>query len=211
MKAIVDQRLATKPKTISPLEQSILEESGVSSDIAMRQADAKRNQAEEMAANFDVFISSLLDIAPTRSERLYAVAIMAAEFAGLENDTRRKILSSVDGVGRLRVVLAAAEKRISMVQAKKLTEEITNDTDEGSKDLLVGEPTLPPWAKNLKKGTSVDYFWSEVDGWCTGEVTEDPVMIVDELIVTVLFDDGETHRLPFRGDEKVRWRPGGMS
>ena len=35
-------------------------------------------------------------------------------------------------------------------------------------------------------------------------------MVVDELIITVLFEDGYTHKLPFQGDEKARWRPAGM-
>jgi hypothetical protein len=33
-----------------------------------------------------------------------------------------------------------------VVQAKKITEEIVEQSDEGSKDLQVGTPTLPPWA-----------------------------------------------------------------
>ena len=36
---------------------------------------------------------------------------------------------------------------------------------------------------------------------------EDPVAIDNEMIVTVKFEDGETHKLPFSGDEKARWRP----
>lgn len=35
----------------------------------------------------------------------------------------------------------------------------------------------------------------------------EPMKVVDELIVNVRFDDGETHRLPITADEKVRWRP----
>ena len=97
------------------------------------------------------------------------------------------------------------------MQAKKLTEEIVGKTDESSRDLKVGEATLPAWVKAIKKGIRIEYFWSEVDGWCTGEVAEDPVRIVDELLVTVLFDDGETHRLPFRADKKVRWSPADMN
>ena len=73
--------------------------------------------------------------------------------------------------------------------------------------MKVGEPTLPIWAKSMTKGARVEYYWSEQDGWCSGTIAEDPIKIVDELIVTILFDDGETHRVPFRGDEKARWRP----
>ena len=206
MKAIVDQKISTKPKSLSPLEQIILKDSGA--DMTMR--NMERDQAEEMAAVFDIFISSLFDIAPSRIERLYVVAIMATEFAGLDNDVRKNVLTMVDGVARLRIVLKEAEKRISMVQAKKITEEIVEQNDEGSKDLQVGTPTLPPWAKSIKKGTKLEYFWNEIEGWCKGYVSEDPVMVVDELIITVLFEDGYTHKLPFQGDEKARWRPAGM-
>jgi len=209
MKAIVDQKLNTKYIPISPLEESILKESGM--DPNMNMGKMQQDQAEEMAAVFDVFVSSLLDIAPSKIERLYVVGIMAAEFAGLDNNVRRKVLTMVDGVERLRLVLREAEKKIGMVQAKKLTEEIVDKSDEGSKDLQVGAPSLPPWAKNIKKGLKIEYFWNEGEGWCKGEVTETPVMVVDELLLTILFEDGETHRLPFRGDEKARWRPSGMS
>lgn len=61
----------------------------------------------------------------------------------------------------------------------------------------------------MKKGTKIEYYWSEQDGWLGGTVVE-TIMIVDELIITVLFDDGETVRLPFDPEEKVRWRPAGL-
>lgn len=38
-------------------------------------------------------------------------------------------------------------------------------------------------------------------------IIENPVMVVDELLVTVEFEDGEVHKLPFSPEEKVRWRP----
>lgn len=53
----------------------------------------------------------------------------------------------------------------------------------------------------------IEYFWNEAEGWCAGKIVGEPMKIVDELIVTVLFDDGETHRLPFSPQDKVRWRP----
>lgn len=137
MKAIVDQKLDTKPKTMSPLELSILEQKGMSSDAAMAMASMQKDHAEEMAAIFDVFTSSLLDIAPSKTERYYSVAMLAAEFGGLDNDVRREILLTVDGVNRLRIVLEALEKKISLVQAKKLTADIVEKSDESSKDLKV--------------------------------------------------------------------------
>ncbi len=210
MKAIVDQKLGTKPKAMSPLEEAILKESGMDANAINREA-IEHEQNEEMAAIFDIFVSSLLDIAPNRIDRLYAVGMMAAEFAGVNNSIRRKAITMVDGVARLRMILREAEKKISMVQAKKITEQIVEDNDEDSKDLKVGTPSLPPWAKQIRKGTKIEYFWAEAEGWCKGTVVEDPVMVVDELIITVLFEDGETHKLPFQGDEKARWRPDGMS
>ena len=73
--------------------------------------------------------------------------------------------------------------------------------------LKVGTPTLPPWASNIKKGVKVEYYWNEEYEWCKGVIVEDPIMIIDEIVLTVQFEDGETHRLPFRADEKARWRP----
>ena len=73
----------------------------------------------------------------------------------------------------------------------------------------VGSPTLPAWAKSLKKGTKIEYYWSVQDGWLSGTV-QDTETIINELIVTVLFGDGETVRLPFDPEEKIRWRPAGM-
>ncbi len=137
MKAIVDQKLDTKPKTMSPLELSILEQKGMSTDAAMAMASMQRDHAEEMAAIFDVFTSSLLDIAPSKTERYYSVAMLAAEFGGLDNDVRREMLLTLDGVNRLRIVLEAMEKKISLVQAKKLTADIVEKSDESSKDLKV--------------------------------------------------------------------------
>jgi hypothetical protein len=203
MKTIVDQKINTQPKSISPLEQAILEEKGFSQGALN---DREQDQAEEMGAILDIFASSMLDIAPTRLERMYSVAMLAAEFAGVGNDIREQILITTNGVERLRIVLKEIEKVISMVSVAKLTEEITEQND--SKDLKVGVPTLPPWSKNIRKGTNIEYFWNEIEGWCTGKVVEDPIMILDELILVILFDDGEMHRLPFQGDEKARWRPG---
>jgi hypothetical protein len=203
MKTIADQKINTQPKSISPLEQAILEEKGVS-PAALN--DRQQDQAEEMGAIFDIFASSMLDIAPTRLERLYSVAMLAAEFAGVGNDIREQILVTTNGVERLRIVLKEIERVISMVSVAKLTEEITEQND--SKDLKVGVPTLPPWSKSIRKGTNIEYFWNETEGWCKGKVIEDPIMIVDELILVILFDDGEIHKLPFQGDEKARWRPG---
>lgn len=213
MKAITDQKINKKPMNLSPLERSILESqqgngNNMSPDLMQGMANTMaQNQAEEMGAVFDIFVSSLIDIAPMPVDRYYAVALMAAELADVDNAARKQILTMVDGVERLRFVLEKLEETISLGQAKKLTEDIVDKSDEGSKDLKIGEPTLPNWAKSITKGVEVEYFWSEQDGWCKGTVVEEPMKIVDELIITILFEDGETHRVPFRGDEKARWRP----
>lgn len=205
MKAIVDQKLDTKPKLKSPLEESILEQSGMAGGVGGIEA-MQQNQVEEMAAIFDVFSSSLIDIAPSRTELFYTVAMLAAEFGGFDNDIRKKMILTVDGVERLRIVVEALEKKISLVQAKKLTEDITGQSDEDSKDLRVGKPPIPDWAKSFSEGMEIEYYWSEKDGWLSGTITE-TTMIVDELIISVIFEDGETVRLPFDTEQKARWRP----
>jgi hypothetical protein len=71
----------------------------------------------------------------------------------------------------------------------------------------VGTLQLPPWSRQITKGMKIAYYWNEEWEWCEGEVVEDPVMVVDELLITMRFADGEVHRLPFHPDEKARWRP----
>ncbi len=139
MKAIVDQKLSTKPKSISPLEASILEQSGMSPDAASMMESMQRDYAEEMAAVLDIFTAELVDIVPlsSKTERYYVIAMFAAEFGGLDNEVRKNILVTLDGVKRLMIVLEGLEKKISLVQAKKLTEGIVEKSDESSKDLMV--------------------------------------------------------------------------
>ena len=67
---------------------------------------------------------------------------------------------------------------------------------------------LPPWALRVTKGTKIEYFWNEEYGWCKGEVIDEPVTVVDEILLTIRFDDGEIHKLSLMAEEKVRWRPG---
>ena len=203
---VVSQKLdgIESQKPPSPLEQSILEDTGMFPMV--NPADAERNQVEEMAAVWDIFQSSLVDdIAPT--DRKFAVAFMAAELADMPNEVRRQLLVERNPVQRLRRVLEELEEAVGMARAKKLATQITDDVDESSKDLKLGQPELPPWSRQIRKGTRIEYYWSENDGWLGGEV-EDAEMVFDELLVTVKFDDGEVHRLPFVADEKVRWRPG---
>lgn len=209
MHAIIDQKLETKPKQISPLEILILEENNISPSTTKAIDSMKIDQAEEMAAVLDIFVNELYDIAPSKRLQYYVVCMIASEIGGLDNGLRRDMLVCTNGVERLRFVVEALEKKISLVQAKKLTEDIVEKSDEDSKNLKIGKPSLPPWAKSLTKGMKIEYYWSEQDGWLSGTIV-DSTMIIDELIITVQFEDGETIRLPFDPEEKVRWRPLGM-
>lgn len=171
---------------------------------------------------FQTFTSSLLDIAPDERDRIFAVAMMVGELANLPSDVRVNMLVTTDGVERLRIVLRELSSMLSMDSAKKITKSLSlgggatssadvqslQEAEDAQKQLQVGSPSLPKWADQLQKGVRVEYWWDEVEGWCAGTVDEDPIKIMDEIIVTVKFDDdGSIHKLPFRGDEKARWRP----
>lgn len=189
---------------VSPLEQAILEETGnaimpmVVQQIVM-----------EKAAIAQVFRASYLDDSVISSHQiLYAAALLAAEITDFSASQRQTLLAMTNSIERLVYVRSILEETVGMARARKMAEQITAATDEASKDLKIGTPQLPPWAKSIRKGTQVEYFWNEEYGWCRGEVIEDPIRIVDEILLTVrFFEDGETHRLPFSADEKVRWRP----
>jgi len=210
VQSIIGQQLedATAKTQLGPLEQSILEDSGMGGGgNAINPAVIEVAHAEEMSAVWDVFQMSLVDdIEP--SQRRFAVAIMAAELANLKNDIRQEILLVRNSEERLRIVLRKLNEIVGMAQARKMASSITDKTDETDRDLKVGKPQLPSWARQIKKGTKIDYFWNEEYGWCPGEVTEDPVTIAEELLLTIRFDDGEEHRLPLTAEDKLRWRPG---
>ena len=190
---------------MSPLEKSILEDSGVNPGIDPNMIE--RMQVEEMAASWDVFQAALVDdIEP--KDRKFAVAIMAVELADMKNSIRQQVTLSRNGDERLRIVLRELDEIVGMARARKLATQITDDADDDSRDLQIGAPTLPPWAKTIRKGSRVEYFWNEDYGWVAGEVIEDPVTVVDEILLTIRFDDGELHKIPLSADEKVRWRPG---
>jgi hypothetical protein len=151
--------------------------------------------------------------------------MMAGELAKLPSEIRVKMLTTTNGVERLRLVLRVLSSMLSLDSARKITKSLSlsasgagddinidqqslQEAEDAQKQLRVGTPMLPPWANQIKKGIRVEYFWNEDEGWCPGTVYEDPVKIVDEIIVTVKFDDdGSIHKLPFRGDDKARWRP----
>uniref|UniRef100_A0A7S1Y1Q5 Lon N-terminal domain-containing protein n=1 Tax=Grammatophora oceanica TaxID=210454 RepID=A0A7S1Y1Q5_9STRA len=201
---LVDQNLKGQEKEISPLEQSIIETSG----IAAADPTVQKAQAEEMTAVLQVFRASLLDLATTPTEQYFCVAIMAAELSNLPNEERAQILTMTDGIERLRLVCRHVEEGVGMNRARTIAASLTESKDESEKDLKVGAPQLPRWASEIQKGTRVEYFWNEEWGWCPGVVAEEPMKIMDEYILKVTFDaDGETHRLPLSADDKIRWRP----
>lgn len=189
---------------IGLLEKSIMEDAGGMTGVDP--TSIEQYQAQEMAAVWEVFQSSLVDdIAP--QDRRFAIAIMAAELAEFSNDARQKVLTTRDALDRLRIVATELDEIVGMARARKVATQITDKTNEDDRDLKVGNPNLPPWAKTIKKGTRIEYYWNEEFDWVAGEVTEDPVSIVDELLITVRFDDGEVHQLPLSGEDKARWRP----
>jgi hypothetical protein len=211
VQSIIAQQLedANAKNNLSPLEKSILEDNEIGSGVsAINAAAIELALAEEMSAVWAVFQTSLVDdIDP--QQRRFAVAVMASELACLENNVRQEILLTRNGEERLKIVLKELKEIVGMRQARKFASKITDDVDELDKDLMVGTPKLPRWALQITKGTKIEYFWNEEYGWCSGTVTEDPVTIVDEILLTIRFDeDDEVHKLPLSAEDKIRWRPG---
>jgi hypothetical protein len=203
IQSILSQKLReVSDRRLSPLEQQILQSSGITIDPhAMELA-----RVEEMVAVFDVFQEALVDdISP--NDRKFAVAIMAAELADMNNHVRQQVVVTRDAHERLRIVVKELDEIRGMATARKVAKQITQTLDDDERDLKVGTPHLPPWAKTIVKGTKVEYFWNEEYGWCTAEIIADPVTVVDEILLTVRFEDGEVHKLPLSADDKVRWRP----
>jgi hypothetical protein len=202
MKECVDLQVkGQEDLELSPLEVSILQDSEPL-------LTAQQHRVEEMAAVFDVFQSTLVDVCPLPRDRYYAIAMLAAELASLDDSVRRACLTLTNGVERMRLVLRELQSQVKLMRARVAADQITRTTDDQQRDLQVGEPTLPPWARQIRKGTKVEYFWNEEYGWCLAEVVEEPLFVVDEIIITLYFpEDGTTHRLPFTADDKIRWRP----
>ncbi len=130
-----DVDAASENSSVSLLEKSIMEQYNVSNK-------ARRAKAEENLATWQVFLSELLDIAPSKGERQYKVSMMAAELGQVSNEVRTKMLKSTDTVWRMRYVLQQIEQSMSMAQAKKLTQDIVKKTDEPYKELKVNSDTI---------------------------------------------------------------------
>jgi len=211
VQSIIGEQLedANAKSRLSPLEKSILEDNGIGGPSGtINPAVIELAHAEEMSAVWEVFQSCLVDdIDP--QQRRFAVAMMSAELANLTNNVRQKILLTRSSEERLNIVLRELNEITGMRQARKLASKITDEIDELDKDLKVGRPELPLWALQISKGTKIEYFWNEIEGWCPGVVIEDPVTVVDEIILAIRFDeDGEVHKLPISAEDKIRWRPG---
>ena len=201
---------------LTPLQKSILEDSGAA-------AEQQIFDAEERLAVFQTFTSSLLDIATDEKDRYFVVAMMAGELSNLPSNVRSKMLVTTNGLERLRIVLRELSSILAMDSAKLISRSLSlggegNDigldpeslqkAEDEQKKLQVGTPKLPMWADQIRKGSRVEYWWDEVEGWCLGTVDDDPLKVMDEIILSVKFDDdGSIHKLPLRGDEKARWRP----
>ena len=196
------KQLDQTDRQLSPLEQDILIKSGLPDAFF-----AKRNAAEEKLAVWKVFQLSLPEFAAS-NRSYYAFAMLAAQLCNLSNPVRQELLQMRNGHQRLVFLAEQLDETVGMERARLMAKQITDETDQASKDLKVGEPQLPPWASSIRKGTELEYYWNEEYEWCRGTVVEEPVKVVDEILLTVYFeDDGTTHRLPLRADEKIRWRP----
>lgn len=211
MQAYVDQELEAVSQGLSPLELSIVEQSGSFSSVA-----AQKRAAEEMAAVWDVFLQYLVDLCPAPSERCFSIGFMAAEIGDIKNEVRRKILQTTSGVERLAIVLRHLETAVDMTRARKVASAISQEVNEiegdDPQDLQVGQPSLPPWASAIRKGMRLEYFWNEDFDWCGGTVLDEPVWVVYEYLLKIQFDDGEVHLLPFSAgtcptDNRVRSHP----
>ncbi|KAL7579614.1 hypothetical protein ACA910_007978 [Epithemia clementina (nom. ined.)] len=212
----VDQQLAAvveKQDSMSPLERSLLERSGGPGGVGG--INIQREAAEETAALLQVFQHYVVDelSAATPRERWFALSFFAAELTDVNASTRQTMLRLTNGVERLRLITQQVEETVRMGRARKVAKSVTDQTDEMQRDLQVGRPQLPPKSV-FGKGTTVEYFWNEEFGWCEGVVVEDPELAVDDgtgeeiMLLTVYFDDdGTTHQIPFRPEEKARWRP----
>jgi hypothetical protein len=201
MKVHVQMRVEANP------ESSLLEQELGGGSSGMTQGELERFSAEEMAAVMEMFLTELVEMNDITLRR-YAVGIMAVELLDLGFDQRQKALVTTNGTERLRTVLAILEPKVSMERAKKMASEITGSEPQTDiqKDLQVGRPGLPAWAKQVQPGLKVEYYWNEEYGWCRATVSKAERMF-DEILVTLAFDDGQTVIVPLNGEEKARWRP----
>lgn len=202
LETILQKEMEETAKPLSPLEQSILETADTASP--MMQAIQRQFDAEERLANFQIFRSSLLDIASDPRDRAFCVGMMAAELVNFPSSTRVKMLETVNGTHRLRIVMRKLNSILSMDSARRVAKSLSlqgggdgdvtdiktdlkslQEAEDSKKELKVGTPQLPQWAGQIQRGVRVEYFWSEIEGWCLGTVCEEPVKVLDEIIISV--------------------------
>jgi hypothetical protein len=182
---------ALEPK--SPLELSLLK--GLGTKIQPQPLQDELLVAQERRAVIEAApLPHLVDLMPD-------VVVI-----GLSNRCALMLETTMES--KVQRACAMVQERIDMERARKRANAITDSVDASIKDLKVGPPTLPPWASQIRKHTRLEYFWNVEVGWCSGTVTDNPLFIVDEWILSVQFDDdGSIHRLPLSADDKLRWRP----
>jgi len=196
MESYMEMKLDEPPLT--PLQISILE------DNAISPASVEASTEEKMAV-LQIFLSDVLPETISPLIRNFAVAMLTAEIAQLDNNLRRSILETRDGIYRMKLVLKAISTKLSQASAEKMTQNLSKETS--SQDLEVGVPTEPSWVARVKKGQRLEYYWNEECDWCPATVIE-VNKILHEYIFTLKFDiDGEIHKIPFSPEDKVRWRP----
>jgi len=175
-------------------------------------------QGKEVLKTVEGFSATLDSIGSIPStERTYALGMVALDVLSLStvsmesfsSDFVREALVMVDGMQRVERITAKIEEEISLLRARALTRELKDTVskeDEYKLDLKIGAPSLPPWAAGIQVGTRLEYYWNEDYGWTGAQIVK-RMEIAGELLFDVLFDDGETHRLPFLPEDKIRWRP----
>mmetsp|Transcript_25789 Transcript_25789/g.29488 ORF Transcript_25789/g.29488 Transcript_25789/m.29488 type:complete len:469 (-) Transcript_25789:8-1414(-) len=138
------------------------------------------------------------------TEKQYAIAFFAAELIGVDNEIRKKLLKANKGIERLKIISNEVNK---VVSTQRMVQSIVANDDDHYEIYSDDFESLPAWSKNIKKGMVVEYFWDEDFGWRECTVVNDPIPILNELLITVHFeDDQSTRKLPFRIDDKKRWR-----
>jgi len=202
MQTLVKMRLEANPN-MSLLEKEIIARFSSATESPFDTVELER--AEEMASLLEIFRAELVEMTDVYLRR-YAIGMMMCEIGDLSFEERCEALRTTDGIQRLQKLVAILEGKISLERAKNMAQQISESTDEDLRQLKVGQASLPPWSKHIKEGTKVEYYWNEELGWLVGTV-KGKMKVLDEILVDVEFEGGDTHRLPFNGLEKARWRP----
>lgn len=213
MRILTERRVGELARERSVLEEHILEVEG--SETKEERA-LLLQQAKELA-NTVKALPQTMDKIDDPTESSYALGMLGLDILSLSSVSPDSsslvylsdLLKTVDSVARLELVTGKMEEEISLLRAKKFARELKEESskkDESVKDLKVGAPSLPPWAKSIQAGTKVEYYWNEDYGWAGAKVMK-RMEIAGELLFDLQFDDGESHRVPFLPDDKIRWRP----